>query len=103
MSAADFLSGRFADGKAAPLVSLHPSGMTALSAAPEEELTERQIKYASKLAADSAPKAVGALGHTSAEEVRDHFVRLAGNVGGANRWDAKVDNSRVDVDEDEWD
>lgn len=68
-----------------------------------EEQTARQAKYISKLAADAAPKPVGALGHTSEAEVREHFIALQGNVGGANRWDAKQDNTRVDVDESEWD
>ena len=63
----------------------------------------RQQKYASKLAADAAPKPVGALGHTSEAEVRDHFLSLQANVGAGNRWDARVDSSRVDVDESEWD
>jgi hypothetical protein len=66
-------------------------------------VTERQLKYASKLAADAAPKVKGVLGHSSNEEVRQHFVALSSCVGGANRWDAKQDNSAIDVDEDEWD
>lgn len=68
-----------------------------------EELTERQLRYAAKLAADAAPKPVGALGHTSAEEVKQHFLALQGHVAGGSRFDARQDNSRVDVDESEWD
>lgn len=97
MTVAEFLAGTFADGKDQTLSSLQPAGMTPLSSAPEEEITERQAKYQSKLAADAAPKPVGALGHTDAAQVREHFIALQGNVGGANRWDAKVDNSREDV------
>ena len=103
MSAEDFLSGKYADGKDQTLTSLRPQGMEPLSEAPEEEMTEKQLKYAAKLAADSAPKAVGALGHTSAEEVKQHFLGLQANVAGGSRFDARVDNSRVDVDESEWD
>jgi len=101
----DFIAGKLdgADGVAPTLVSLQPPDMQPLSSAPEEEATDREKRYASKLAAEAAPKPVGVLGHTSNEEVREHFRSLVGNVGGANRWDAKQDNSRVDVDDSEWD
>lgn len=102
-SAAQFFSGEFPKGKEPTLESLQPKDMTKLSEAPEEELTERQQRYNAHLAKQAAPKPVGALGHTSEEEVRQHFLALQNCVGGANRWDAKIDNSKVDVDESEWD
>jgi len=102
-SAAQFFAGEFPKGKEPTLESLQPADMTKLSEAPEEELTERQQRYNAHLAKQAAPKPVGALGHTSEEEVRQHFLALQNCVGGANRWDAKIDNSKVDVDESEWD
>jgi hypothetical protein len=130
MTASQFLCGEFPDGKDQTFESLQPAGMTPLAEAPEGQCrphardcvhvdTNRCALVRSchdshhesivfslcdtEEITDAAPKPVGALGHTDAEQVRQHFVALQGNVGGANRWDARVDNTKVDVDESEWD
>ena len=40
MSASDFLSGKYPDGKAPELISLQPKDMTKLSEAPEGQLLQ---------------------------------------------------------------
>jgi len=78
-------------------VSLQPKGMVPLSQAPEEKLTERQIKYVQKKKAMVAPKAKGCLGHESAKEVRQHFQDLADLMDtAANPWDAGGDQEDSD-------
>jgi len=82
--------------------NLCPPGMTPLSKAPKQDLTERQVRYQQQLAAKDAPKAKGILGHTSADEVRQHFRDISKELPSANRWDARADPNSKDVDDSEW-
>jgi coronin-7 len=99
MSLSEWMSG---ENKEPELVSLQPSGMIELSKAPKQELTDRQIKYQKNLMAKEAPKPKGILGHTSTEEVRDHFRNISKELPTGNRWDAKADPNSKDVDDAEW-
>jgi len=99
MTAAEWIAG---GDKEPEFISLQPAGMVELSKAPKEEMTERQKRYQEHLLAQQKAKPKGILGHESASEVRDHFRGIAKALPGGNRWDAKVDDSKVDVDENEW-
>jgi len=103
MSADEFFAGVT---KEPTKISLKPADMTELSKAPQEELTDRQKKYQQRLIDEEqkakAPKVRGATGHTNAQEVREHFTKVATTLPTRNRWDAPQDNSQVDVDEGEW-
>lgn len=103
MSTEDFFSAKFPQGKANRWVSLNVFGLTPLSEAPEEELTDRQKRYQEQISKRDAPKVVGPMGHQNAAEVQQHFKTIASQLTGKNRWDAAVDNSRKDVDDAEWD
>eukprot|EP00466_Bigelowiella_natans_P017095 jgi/Bigna1/84619/fgenesh1_pg.175_\ len=64
--------------------------MVPLSEAPEEKLTERQMKYQQRKEEAKAPKAKGFLGHESDGEVRQHFKQLAQLMDtNSNPWDAQ--------------
>jgi coronin-7 len=87
-------------------VDLCPAGTTRLSDAPEEELTVFQQRYVAHLNREEekvvAPK-VGLLGHTSEDQVKDHFRDIAKNMPTRNRWDADVDEAGDnDVSDGEW-
>lgn len=80
---------RAAPAKEKPVyVSLCPKGMTPVSEAPEEKLTDRQKAYQKRKLETKKPKEKGCLGHETADQVRDHFRGLADMVDGGNRWDA---------------
>jgi len=80
--------------------SLRPRGMEPLSSAPVEELTERQIRYKQQLVDAQKPKAKNAMGHSSVEEVQQHFAQLAEAGPRHNRWDADV--FQAPAKDDEW-
>jgi len=102
-SADDFLSGRYANGNDKYVkITLNKEGLKKLSEAPPEEMTEQQKRYQEQLKARNAPKAKGVLGHTSADEVKQHFKSIAQNYSGTNRFDNAQEARNDDVDEDEW-
>jgi len=85
-------------------VSLQPHGMTELSKAPAEELTDLQKKYQQRLIDEEKAKLAkpkGATGHTSSTEVQQHFKQVAQHMPTHNRWDAQADKAD-DVDGNEW-
>jgi len=101
MTADQFFAG---ENKEIQYISLQPHGMTELSKAPAEELTDLQKKYQQRLideekARQEKPK--GATGHTSAVEVQQHFKQVAQHMPTKNRWDATQDKAD-DVDASEW-
>jgi len=85
------------------MIDLRPSDMTPLSEAPAEEKTELQKRYDAHLASKEAVKPKSFMGHTDAEQVKDHFRQVAQVMPTRNRWDAQPDTSKEDVAEDEWD
>jgi hypothetical protein len=81
------------------MVSLQPQGMTPLSQAPAEGLTERQLRYKANLAAKEEVKPQSHLGHTDNAAAMDHFRNMANSFKpSANRWDAKPES----CSDDEW-
>jgi hypothetical protein len=91
----------FAGERAAPRkVSLRPEGMTDLSQAPPEAMTENQLKHAAQLRKRNEAKPVGVLGKT-AEEVRAHFNKIAAERTTASRWDEQPEDGN-EVADDEW-
>jgi hypothetical protein len=97
----EYFTDSIKNGKKSELVSLQPKDMTPLSLAPPEEMTDRQKRYSEQVSRAAAPQTKGVLG--TQEQVSSHFRALAATASSSNRWDAKVDNSQVDVDESEWD
>lgn len=97
----EYFTDSIKNGKKPELVSLQPMNMIPLSSAPPEEMTDRQKRYSEQISRSAVPEAKGVLG--TQDQVSSHFRALASTASGANRWDAKVDNSQVDVDESEWD
>lgn len=84
--------------------SLCPEGMIPLSEAPDEELTERQQKYIqNKQQQFEVEKPKGFLGHTSHEEVQQHYIDKMERVGVNGRWVVKTDREIEDVSDSEWD
>jgi len=102
-TASDFFSNQSPSGREAEYYSLQPAGMTELSKAPEEEMTDRQKKYQETLKKKEEPKKFGVLGHSSADEVGSHFREVAKTMPARNRWDAVQDNTQQEVHDDEWD
>jgi len=102
MTAEEFFAG---EKKEILYVSLLPHGMTELSKAPAEELTEMQKKYQQRLIDEEKAKQAkikGATGHTNAVEVQQHFKEVAQHMPTHNRWDAAQEKGNKDVDESEW-
>jgi len=101
MTADEFFAGEKQEIK---YISLQPHGMTELSKAPPEELTDLQKKYQQRLIDEEKArqnKIKGATGHTSAQEVQQHFKQVAQHMPTRNRWDATPEKGN-DVDESEW-
>lgn len=101
MTADEFFAG---EKKEIIYMSLQPDGMTELSKAPPEELTENQKKYQQRLIDEEKArqeKVKGATGHTNATEVQQHFKQVAQQMPTRNRWDATQDKGD-DVDASEW-
>ena len=80
-------------------VDLCPKGMTPLSKAPPEKLTERQLKYRLAKKEKEKPKPKGCLGHETREQVQNHFRALAEEMDGTNQWDA---GGGSDNEDSEW-
>lgn len=101
-SAREWFNGEHKEGKKPSVVSLHPADMTPLSQAPEEELTTRQLRYKEQLLKEDEVKPVSHMGHSSTDEVRQHFQAVARDMPTRNRFDAAPVGGN-EVDDSEWD
>lgn len=110
-SADKYFSGSFerevvaGTAKTLEFVSLQPEGMIKLSEAPEEKLTERQMKYHQmKQQATEEESKVNFLGHRTTEESVEYFREKAARMPvSSGRFDAKANEEHNDVSDSEWD
>mmetsp|Transcript_29906 Transcript_29906/g.58639 ORF Transcript_29906/g.58639 Transcript_29906/m.58639 type:complete len:932 (-) Transcript_29906:221-3016(-) len=100
-SASAWFNGELKEGGLPPLRNINP-GMELLSEAPEEEVTERQMRYKAQLLAEKEPEITNYMGHKTTEEVNQHFIEKAKDMPTRNRWDA-APVAGNEVDSDEWD
>lgn len=103
MSTEDYFALANPQGVETKPVDRCPSGMERLSEAPEEEMTEREMRYQKQLTKEAIPEVkVGFMGNKSDADIRAGFVKMADKMPARSRFDAQIVDEKEEVDDDEW-